>query len=61
MYLIRSGFAYNTQDLFIDDDGIHKWQSQNVYINFTYNFGSIQKERRAMRSGGDMGGGDMGM
>ena len=55
------GFGYNTKDNFIEDNGRHKWQSQNAYINFAYNFGSIQKEKRKSRGGGGFDGGDMGM
>lgn len=53
-------FSYFTDDSFVYDKGTSNWQSQNVYINFTYNFGSIQKMKRSRGSGGDFGG-DMGM
>lgn len=54
-------FSYYTNDAFVYDKGVSNWQSQNIYLNFTYNFGSIQKMKRNGGTGGDFGGGDMGM
>lgn len=55
-------FRYVTEDAFLKDDGLSKWQSRRAFISFTYNFGTQQRNMRRKQSRGNGGGGeDMGM